>query len=61
MFGCGAYDFDDEMDYFGTAMENGFPMAVFDLARAEERAKRKRAEELELMDLLEDDGDDEVF
>lgn len=43
-------DPNEEMDFFGTAMMNGFPMAAVDLAMAEERARRQREE---------DDDDDE--
>lgn len=37
-------DPNNEIDFFGTAMMNGFPMAAVDLAKAEERARRQREE-----------------
>ena len=40
----------DLMDYYGTAMFNGFPMAVFDLSRIE------RASDEELIEIALNNG-----
>ena len=42
----------DLIDYYGTAMSNGFPMAVMDLERAE------RASEEELIRMAREEGGD---
>ena len=42
----------DLIDYYGTAMSNGFPMAVMDLERAE------RASEEELIRMAREEGVD---
>ena len=40
----------DMMDYYGTAMFSGFPMAVFDLSRIE------RASDEELIEIAQNNG-----
>ena len=42
----------DLIDYYGTAMNNGFPMAVIDLEKAE------RVSDEELVEMAEEEGVD---